>query len=164
MRIEKCYFCGGPVYPGHGVMFVRNDCKQFRFCGSKCHKNFKLKRNPRKTRWTKAFRKLNGKEMTVDKTLEFEKKRNRPVKYDRELINHTIEAIAKVEKIKARREMTFYKNRMHGVKAMEKKQKLKEINHGVNLIYAPSALVKIQGLLKQNEQKIESLTTTKMKQ
>ena len=112
MKITPCYFCSAPCYPGHGIMFVRNDSKTFRFCKSKCHKNFKMKRNPRKVRWTKAFRKAAGKEMTLDSTLEFEKRRNVPVRYDRELVRKTIEAMARIQEIKARREAAFYKARM----------------------------------------------------
>ncbi|KII88435.1 hypothetical protein PLICRDRAFT_54272 [Plicaturopsis crispa FD-325 SS-3] len=112
MRIEKCYFCSTSVYPGHGSAFVRNDAKVFRFCTSKCHKNFKMKRNPRKVRWTKAFRKAAGKEMTIDSTIDFEKRRNVPVRYDRELVQTTLKAMKRVGEIKSRRERAFWKNRM----------------------------------------------------
>ena len=100
-------------------MFVRNDAKQMIFCKSKCHKNFKMKRNPRKVRWTKAFRKAAGKEMTVDSTLEFEKRRNVPVRYNRELVQQTLIAMDRIAEIRARREAAFYRARMARARARQ---------------------------------------------
>ena len=106
----------------------------FRFCRSKCHKNFKMKRNPRKVRWTKAYRKLAGKELAEvhgydmplheashcsvtwkvaelpnvshtcvssvqDATFELERRRNRPEKYDRQLMHKTVQAMQKVDEV-----------------------------------------------------------------
>lgn len=125
MRIYSCHFCSSPVYPGHGIMFVRNDAKEFRFCRSKCHKAFKQRRNPRKLKWTKAFRKAAGKELAVDSTLTFSARRNVPVRYNRDLVATTLKAMARVEEIRQKRERTFYKNRMKGNKerqlALDKK-------------------------------------------
>lgn len=93
--------------------------KSFRFCRSKCHKNFKMKRNPRKLKWTKAYRKNAGKEMTVDSTLQFAARRNVPVRYDRELFAKTVKAMERISEIRARRERVFYKKRMAGKRARE---------------------------------------------
>ena len=130
MRIYQCHFCSSPCYPGHGIMFVRNDAKEFRFCRSKCHKSFKQRRNPRKLKWTKAFRKAAGKELAVDSTLTFAQRRNVPVRYNRELVVTTLKAMARIEEIRTKRERAFYKNRMKGNKERDflRDKKLVESN------------------------------------
>lgn len=146
MRIERCYFCSSPIYPGHGIEFARNDSKLFRFCRSKCHKNFKLKRNPRKVRWTKAFRKAHGKELAVDSVFEFERRRHEPVKYDRELMSTTLKAMKRVQEIKTAREARFWDQRMKGNKKKEYKKALEDLQTGINLIKAPSVVSKEEAL------------------
>jgi large subunit ribosomal protein L24e len=116
------------------MVFVRNDSKQFRFCTSKCHRNFNKKRNPRKVAWTKAYRKTRGKEMAVDSTFDFEKRRNRPVKYDRDLMGKTILAMKRVEGIQKAREQRFFDNRMQDAKAEKKKQARVEIEKSIELL------------------------------
>jgi len=46
-----------------------------------------------------------------DSTYEFEKRRNVPVRYDRELIQNTVKAMQRVSEIRQRREHAFWKNR-----------------------------------------------------
>ena len=50
---DICDFCGKEIERGTGKILIRNDFKTLKFCSSKCEKNMlKLRRNPRKTRWT----------------------------------------------------------------------------------------------------------------
>jgi len=51
-----CSFCGSDIPPGTGKMFVKKDGAIFYFCSSKCQRNqLKLKRVPRRVRWTKKY-------------------------------------------------------------------------------------------------------------
>jgi large subunit ribosomal protein L24e len=72
MDIYSCSLCGARIYPGHGSIFVKNNCKIFRFCKSKCAKLFHLKKNPFFLRWTSANRKIRGIHL-IEKPESFEK-------------------------------------------------------------------------------------------
>lgn len=136
MRIETCSFCGSPVYPGHGLVFVRNDARVFRFCRSKCHKRFKLKHNPRRTRWTKAYRRTHGKELSArdgDAAFEFEKRRNRPQVYNRDEVAKAINAMKHVGEVQQRRQDAFWERRMRVRTQTDRQQTAKLLEEAKDL-------------------------------
>ena len=137
MRIEKCWYCSSPVYPGHGMTFVRNDSKIFRFCRSKCHRHFKAKHNPRKTTWTKSYRAAKLKEMVVDKTFDFEKKRNIPERYDRELYTKAVQAMVVTSRIRQIRKERFHRLRLAGQRKLRIGLAEKEIARQSDLLKLP---------------------------
>merc|ERR1712023_120098 len=67
-------------------------------------------------RWTKAYRRTHGKELMYDSTLDFEKRREEPVRYNRELYIKTVQAIGKIEAIKQAREKRFKNARIKEAK------------------------------------------------
>lgn len=115
-------------------MFVRNDSKIFRFCRSKCRHNFNMKRNPRKLRWTKAFRAAAGKELVLDSSFAFERRRNRVEKYDREVVAATLSALPAIDKIKTTRQRDFYKQRMVVRVKETRKDALRELATGADVV------------------------------
>ena len=59
VRIRQCSFCGNDIEAGTGSMYVKTDGSVNFYCSSKCRKNhLKLKRNPRKFKWTQFYRKM----------------------------------------------------------------------------------------------------------
>ncbi|KAK2583981.1 hypothetical protein KPH14_006442 [Odynerus spinipes] len=157
MRIETCYFCSSRIYPGHGIQFVRNDCKIFRFCRSKCHAAFKKKKNPRKVKWTKAYRKTVGKELAIDPAFEFEKRRNTPVKYNRELWTKTVEAMKKVENIRQRRQNLHIMQRLRKGRTLEQERDIKEVQRDLSLIRSPAAGLKERKKLEEVAEEDEEM-------
>ena len=98
-----------------------------------------MKRNPRKVRWTKAYRKLAGKELAEDATFELERRRNRPEKYDREAVAKTLKAIGKIDEVRSKRQARFYEKRMNKALLAEKKAEKVQLEKEIHLIKAPGA-------------------------
>ena len=116
----------------------------FQFCRAKCHRAFSKKRNPRKVKWTKASRKAGGKDLKVDATFEFEKRRNRPVRYDRDLMAATISAMKRVSEIQQAREGRFYEKRFKGVKALERAKRRQVVERHIDLAKPAAARKRVE--------------------
>jgi large subunit ribosomal protein L24e len=57
----NCTFCGKNIPRGTGLLFVKKTGQTFNFCGTKCERNMlKLKRQSRKTLWTKDYAKTKA--------------------------------------------------------------------------------------------------------
>ncbi|CAL8576463.1 ATPase-activating ribosome biosynthesis protein [Xanthoria parietina] len=108
-----------------------------------------MKRNPRKLKWTKAFRKAAGKEMVVDSTLQFAARRNVPVRYNRDHVATTLKAMQRVSEIRAKRERVFYKNRMAGNKERERAADRKLVAENEHLLPKMRASERIAAELEQ---------------
>lgn len=121
----------------------------FKFCRSKCHAAFKKKKNPRKVKWTKAYRKTVGKELAVDPSFEFEKRRNIPIKYNRELWHNAIDAMKKVENIKQRRQNLHIMQRLRKGRELEKERDIKEVQRDLSLIKSPAVGLKERRKLEE---------------
>lgn len=56
--MAKCAFSGEKIEPGTGIMFVKTDGTVLHFLNRKCLQSyFKLRRDPRKLKWTKVYQK-----------------------------------------------------------------------------------------------------------
>ncbi|MEM0000931.1 MAG: 50S ribosomal protein L24e [Desulfurococcaceae archaeon] len=55
-RQSNCSFCGNPVEPGTGLMYVLNDGTILWFCSRKCFKSYRVGRDPRRLKWTKKYK------------------------------------------------------------------------------------------------------------
>lgn len=121
---------------------------------------FKKKRNPRKVKWTKAYRKAHGKELSCDTSLEFEKRRNEPIKYDRKLMADTVKAVKKITDIRKKREAHFILNRLAKAKEVQHRADLWEVDTNLKVIQAPA--VQDERLKSVVKEKLEAYKEEKL--
>jgi len=90
IRTGLCSFSGYKIYPGHGIRIIRSDGKTFTFIDSKTKLLFRHRKNPRKTKWTQVYRRLNKKGVTE----EVVKRKARKVqKVERAVVGASLELI-----------------------------------------------------------------------
>lgn len=106
-------------------------------------------------RWTKAFRKTHGKELTADPVFEFEKSRDTAVRYDRNVWVDTVQAMERLDKIRNERESRFWEKRMKDAEHHKKEMVKSNLIRNETLIADPEIRSKVEELKEEREKKRE---------
>lgn len=91
--------------------------------------------------------------MTVDPVLEFEQRRNVPTRYNRTLMVKTIQAMKKIDEIKARRQQRFFERRMAKASAKKRQDIENELAKHSDLIADDKVKAYIQKKKEEKRQK-----------
>lgn len=83
-----------------------------------------------------------GKELAIDPSFEFEKRRHVPLKYNRETWTKAVEAMKKVEAIKQKRQGAYIMQRLRKGREIEQERDIKEVQRDLSLIRSPAAGLK----------------------
>lgn len=70
-----------------------------------------------------------------------ERRRNRPEKYDRELVHKTVGAIKKITEVRQRRQDRFYEARMSKAKRQQTAAARAQLEQEIHLVRAPASLL-----------------------
>lgn len=96
-----------------------------------------------------------GKELAIDTTFAFERRRNRAVKYDRDVVANTLKALPVIQKIQSDRQRDFYKSRMVSRERETRKDALRELATGLDILGPLVVREKIKERAQQAEREME---------
>jgi large subunit ribosomal protein L24e len=91
IKTEVCSFSEDRIYPGRGTRFVRKDGQLIIFSSSKTCALFHLRKRPAKLTWTTAWRRLNKKFSSIDKSAG--RRRRRAARVPRGFVGASVDAI-----------------------------------------------------------------------
>ena len=95
----------------------------------------------------------SGKELVTDPVYEFEKIRNTPIKYNREIWTDTIQAMDKLAKIRKDREDIFFMRRMRRAEHDKKEIIKKNLIRHEQLIADPKIREKVDKMREERDEK-----------
>ena len=98
-------------------------------------------------------RKTHGKELVTDPVYEFEKIRNTPIKYNREIWTDTVQAMDKLAKIRKDREDRFFMRRMKRAEHDKKEIIKKNLIRHEQLISDPKIREKVDKWREERDEK-----------
>lgn len=101
-----------------------------------------------------AYRKSAGKDLQVDPSFDFEKRRNVPVKYNRELWTNTLVAIEKINEIRERRERHFVMTRLRKGTERDIHNDVRDVKKNMSLIRSPAVGLKERRAKEEAQEKV----------